>query len=86
VVGQLIDFSSVGAHFIYGSWYKQSELATRAAIFCGFGNLGNMAGGWIQAGLLSTLSTGPIEPWRLIFVVVACTTIPFAVFGERHGC
>ncbi|KAK1710689.1 major facilitator superfamily transporter [Colletotrichum lupini] len=24
----------VGAHFIYGSWYKQSELATRAAVFC----------------------------------------------------
>uniref|UniRef100_L2FUF1 Pantothenate transporter n=1 Tax=Colletotrichum fructicola (strain Nara gc5) TaxID=1213859 RepID=L2FUF1_COLFN len=34
----------VGAHFIYGSWYKQSELATRAAVFCAFGNLGNMAG------------------------------------------
>lgn len=32
----------VGAHFIYGSWYKQSELGTRAAIFCGFGNLGHM--------------------------------------------
>ncbi|KAK2026427.1 major facilitator superfamily transporter [Colletotrichum zoysiae] len=71
----------VGAHFIYGSWYKQSELATRAAVFCAFGNLGNMAGGWIQAGLLASLSDGPIAPWRLIFVVVSCVTIPFAVFG-----
>ncbi|KAF4819411.1 Pantothenate transporter liz1 [Colletotrichum tropicale] len=71
----------VGAHFIYGSWYKQSELATRAAVFCAFGNLGNMAGGWIQAGLLASLSNGPIAPWRLIFVVVSCVTIPFAVFG-----
>ncbi|GJD04553.1 putative h+-pantothenate symporter [Colletotrichum higginsianum] len=71
----------VGAHFIYGSWYKQSELATRAAVFCAFGNLGNMAGGWIQAGLLASLSNGPIAPWRLIFVVVSCVTIPFAIFG-----
>lgn len=72
----------MGAHFIYGSWYKQSELATRAAVFCAFGNLGNMAGGWIQAGLLASLSNGPIAPWRLIFVVVSCVTIPFAIFGR----
>jgi len=73
----------VGAHFIYGSWYRQSELGTRAAIFCGFGNLGNMAGGWIQAGLIESLSgsSSGLEPWRLIFIVVACTTIPFAIFG-----
>lgn len=73
----------VGAHFVYGSWYKQSELATRAAIFCGFGNLGNMAGGWIQAGLINALkgSSTSLPAWRLIFIVVSCMTIPFAVFG-----
>jgi ACS family pantothenate transporter-like MFS transporter len=42
------DHCSVGAHFIYGSWYKKSELGTRAAIFVCFGQLGSMAGGWIQ--------------------------------------
>ncbi|EME42336.1 hypothetical protein DOTSEDRAFT_133185 [Dothistroma septosporum NZE10] len=73
----------VGAHFVYGSWYKQSELAARAAIFCGFGNLGNMAGGWIQAGLINALKGSPsaLPAWRLIFIVVSCMTIPFAVFG-----
>ncbi|EME79707.1 uncharacterized protein MYCFIDRAFT_37601 [Pseudocercospora fijiensis CIRAD86] len=73
----------VGAHFVYGSWYKQSELATRAAVFCAFGNLGNMAGGWIQAGLLKSLegSSSSLPAWRLIFIVVAGMTIPFAVFG-----
>lgn len=45
----------VGAHFIYGSWYKRSELGTRAAIFCCAGHVGSMAGGWIQAGLLASL-------------------------------
>lgn len=74
--------SSVGAHFIYGSWYKKSELGTRAAIFCGFGNLGNMAGGWIQAGLLTSLhGRGSLPAWRWMFIVVAIMTIPFAIFG-----
>ncbi|KAF2212836.1 hypothetical protein CERZMDRAFT_67755 [Cercospora zeae-maydis SCOH1-5] len=74
----------VGAHFIYGSWYKQSELGARAAVFCGFGNLGQMAGGWIQAGLIKSLEGREGEglpAWRLIFVVVAAMTIPFAIFG-----
>ncbi|KAH8761215.1 major facilitator superfamily transporter [Diaporthe sp. PMI_573] len=72
----------VGAHFIYGSWYKQSELGTRAAVFCGFGNLGNMAGGWIQAALLGSLGgKSSLPPWRWMFIVVSVMTIPFALFG-----
>lgn len=72
----------VGAHFIYGSWYKQSELGTRAAVFCGFGNLGNMAGGWIQAALLKSVTgKGSLPPWRWMFIVVSLMTIPFAIFG-----
>ncbi|KAK7744114.1 hypothetical protein SLS53_003635 [Cytospora paraplurivora] len=71
----------VGAHFIYGSWYKQSELGTRAAVFCGFGNLGNMAGGWIQAALLESVSDkGSLPAWRWMFIVVSVMTIPFAFF------
>ncbi|ROV99812.1 hypothetical protein VSDG_02956 [Cytospora chrysosperma] len=71
----------VGAHFIYGSWYKQSELGTRAAVFCGFGNLGNMAGGWIQAALLKSVTgKGSLPPWRWMFIVVSLMTIPFAIF------
>ncbi|KAJ4417783.1 hypothetical protein N0V82_005949 [Gnomoniopsis sp. IMI 355080] len=72
----------VGAHFIYGSWYTQAELGKRAAVFCGFGNLGNMAGGWIQAALLGSLSDkGGLPPWRWMFIVVSVMTIPFALFG-----
>lgn len=74
---------SVGAHFIYGSWYTQAELGKRAAVFCGFGNLGNMAGGWIQAALLGSLSDkGGLPPWRWMFIVVSVMTIPFALFGQ----
>ncbi|KIV79645.1 hypothetical protein, variant [Exophiala sideris] len=80
--GALSAVCYVGAHFIYASWYKQSELGKRAAVFCAFGNIGNMAGGWIQAGLLGSLSgKGGLPAWRLIFIVVAVTTIPIAIFG-----
>ncbi|KAH8892471.1 MFS general substrate transporter [Thozetella sp. PMI_491] len=80
--GASMAIAYVGAHFIYGSWYKQSELGTRAAIFCGFGNLGNMAGGWIQAGLIGAVpANGSLAPWRWMFIVVAVMTIPVAIFG-----
>lgn len=73
----------VGAHFILGSWYKKSELGTRAAIFCSFGHVGSMAGGWIQAALLKNLDgKAGIPAWRWIFIVVGVLTIPSALFGE----
>lgn len=73
---------SVGAHFIYGSWYKKSELGTRAAIFCSFGQIGSMAGGWIQAGLLESLGgKSGLPAWRWIFIIVSVITIPSALFG-----
>ncbi|KAG0648422.1 Pantothenate transporter liz1 [Hyphodiscus hymeniophilus] len=31
----------VGAHFIYATWYKKTELGTRAAVFVSFGHLGS---------------------------------------------
>jgi ACS family pantothenate transporter-like MFS transporter len=73
----------VGAHFILGSWYKKSELGTRAAIFCNFGHVGSMAGGWIQAALLKYLDgKAGLPAWRWIFIIVSTLTIPSAIFGE----
>lgn len=74
---------SVGAHFILGSWYKKTELGTRAAIFCIFGHLGSMAGGWIQAGLLKSLAgKHGLPAWKWIFIIVSVMTIPVALFGK----
>lgn len=74
---------SVGAHFILGSWYKRSELGIRAAVFCVFGQLGTMAGGWIQAGLLAALKgKGGLPAWKWIFIIVSAMTIPVALFGK----
>lgn len=75
--------SSVGAHFIYASWYKKSELGTRAAVFVCFGHLGSMAGGWIQAGLVQSLAgKSGLPAWRWIFIIVSVITIPTAIFGK----
>ncbi|KAJ6160746.1 pantothenate transporter [Penicillium chermesinum] len=72
----------VGAQFILGSWYKKSELGMRTAVFCIFGHIGTMAGGWIQAGLLHTLQgRGGLPAWKWIFIIVSVMTIPVALFG-----
>jgi len=77
---------SVGAHFILGSWYKKTELGTRAAIFCIFGHLGSMAGGWIQAGLLKSLAgKHGLPAWKWIFIIVSVMTIPVALFGKPRS-
>lgn len=66
-----------------GSWYKKNELGTRAAVFCVFGQLGTMAGGWIQAGLLESLSgKNGLPAWKWIFIIVSVMTIPVALFGK----
>ncbi|KAJ5692443.1 pantothenate transporter [Penicillium macrosclerotiorum] len=73
----------VGAHFILGSWYRRSELGIRAAVFCVFGQLGTMSGGWIQAGLLKSLAgNGGLPAWKWIFIIVSVMTVPVALFGK----
>lgn len=64
---------------------KKSELGTRTAVFCIFGHLGTMAGGWIQAGLLQTLAgNGGLPAWKWIFIIVSVMTLPVAFFGAFH--
>ncbi|KAL1979656.1 hypothetical protein VTN96DRAFT_5401 [Rasamsonia emersonii] len=82
IEGAFSAIAYVGAQFILGSWYKKSELGTRAAVFCCFGQLGSMAGGWIQAGLLQTLAgRGGLPAWKWIFIIVSVMTLPIALFG-----
>jgi hypothetical protein len=60
-----------------------SAIAYVGAIFCSFGHIGSMAGGWIQAALLKNLDgKAGIPAWRWIFIVVGVLTIPSAIFGE----
>ncbi|KAL4899302.1 hypothetical protein BDW74DRAFT_183835 [Aspergillus multicolor] len=82
IEGAFSAIAYVGALFTLGSWYKRSELGTRNAIFCVFGHLGSMAGGWIQAGLLESLAgKGGLPAWKWIFIIVSVMTLPVALFG-----
>lgn len=72
----------VGAHFMLGSWYKKRELGKRAAVFVSLGNIGHVAGGWIQAALVSSLQGNTSLPaWRWIFVIVFLMALPFVFIG-----
>jgi ACS family pantothenate transporter-like MFS transporter len=65
--------------------YLKRELGTRAAIFVCCGQLGSMAGGWIQAGLLESLAgRSGLPAWRWIFIIVGILTIPTAIFGTLY--
>lgn len=42
-----------------------------------------MAGGWIQAGLLTSLAgKGGLPAWKWIFIIVSVMTVPVALFGK----
>jgi ACS family pantothenate transporter-like MFS transporter len=42
-----------------------------------------MAGGWIQAGLLTTLDgKSGLPAWRWLFIIVSVITLPVVVFGQ----
>jgi len=53
----------VGAHFIYGSWYKKSELGVRAAVFVSFGHVCDHFCPLTHLGDVSGVS--PPETWKL---------------------
>ncbi|KAL4965462.1 major facilitator superfamily domain-containing protein [Aspergillus stella-maris] len=82
IEGAFSAIAYVGALFTLASWYRKSELGTRNAIFCVFGQFGSMAGGWIQAGLLQSLGgKGGLPAWKWIFIIVSIMTLPVALFG-----
>ena len=45
-----------------------------------------MAGGWIQAGLLTSLAgKGGLPAWKSIFIIVSVMTVPVALFGMLYN-
>lgn len=46
-----------------------------------------MTGGWIQAGLLSSLDgRAGLAAWRWLFIIVSIITIPIVILGELYLC
>ena len=59
-----------GTHYILGSWYTERELGKRSGIFTASGLAGTMFGGFIQAGIHSSLDgASGLAGWRWLFIV-----------------
>lgn len=60
----------VGTHYILGSWYTEKELGKRSGIFTASGLAGTMFGGFIQAGIHSSMNgLHGLSGWRWLFIV-----------------
>ncbi|GAP89723.1 putative major facilitator superfamily transporter [Rosellinia necatrix] len=72
----------VGTHYILGSWYTERELGKRSGIFTSSGLAGTMLGGYIQAGIQSSLNgRHGLSGWRWLFIIDGLITLPVAVYG-----
>ncbi len=69
-------------HYLFGSWYKPSELGRRGAI-----NYWGQMLGTITAGLLATATAKTLagvhglEGWRWMYILDAIITIPIGILG-----
>ncbi|SCU99563.1 LAME_0G03774g1_1 [Lachancea meyersii CBS 8951] len=71
-----------GTHLILGSWYRESELTIRSAIFTSSGLVGSIFSGFMQVGIHNSLNGRRGLPgWRWLFIVDFLITIPIAIYG-----
>ena len=71
-----------GTHLILGSWYKESELPIRSAIFTSSGLIGSMFSGFMQVAIHDSLNgVRGLEGWRWLFIIDFSITMPIALYG-----
>ena len=70
------------AHFLIGSWYKQSELGKRACIFQSSSAVAAICSGYLQASVYKGLNgVGGKAGWQWLFVMDAVISFPICVAG-----
>lgn len=71
-----------GTHLILGSWYKESELPIRSAIFTSSGLIGSMFSGFMQVAIHDNLDgSRGLAGWRWLFIIDFAITMPIALYG-----
>lgn len=75
-----------GSHLILGSWYKETELTKRSAIFTSSGLIGNCFSGLMQAKIYANLDgrkfgADRLAGWRWLFVIDFFVTLPILIYG-----
>ncbi|KAJ7109491.1 MFS general substrate transporter [Mycena epipterygia] len=72
----------VGAHFIMGSWYKESELGKRGAIFSSSAQVATIFSGVLQASIYRNLNgLHGLAGFRWLFIICGLITWPIALYG-----
>jgi ACS family pantothenate transporter-like MFS transporter len=71
-----------GAMYVFGSWYKPSEVSKRAAIFTAIGQLGSLFAGIMMTAMNRSLHgrTG-LKGWQWVFIINGLMGIPVGIFG-----
>jgi ACS family pantothenate transporter-like MFS transporter len=63
-----------GTQFILGSWYTKAELGKRTGLFTASGLAGGMFGGFLQAGIYTSMNgLHGLPGWRWLYIVSAHT-------------
>ncbi|KAJ7125450.1 MFS general substrate transporter [Mycena crocata] len=72
----------VGAHYIMGSWYKESELGKRGAIFSSSAQLATIFSGVLQASIYQNLDgLRGLAGFKWLFIICGLITWPIALYG-----
>ncbi|KAJ7632720.1 major facilitator superfamily domain-containing protein [Roridomyces roridus] len=72
----------VGAHYIMGSWYKESELGLRGAIFSSSAQAATIFSGVLQASIYKNLNgLHGIAGFKWLFIICGLITWPIALYG-----
>ncbi|KAF7305086.1 MFS general substrate transporter [Mycena kentingensis (nom. inval.)] len=72
----------VGAHYIMGSWYKDSELGFRGAIFSSSAQIATIFSGVLQASIYKNLNgLHGLAGFKWLFIICGLITIPIALYG-----
>ncbi|KEP50422.1 putative MFS pantothenate transporter [Rhizoctonia solani 123E] len=71
-----------GAHWLLGSWYKDSELGKRSALFACFAQIGSLFSGFMQGAIYTSLN-GKLgkEGWQWTFIIDGLIALVIALYG-----
>ncbi|KAG8793979.1 hypothetical protein FRC12_000943 [Ceratobasidium sp. 428] len=71
-----------GAHWLLGSWYKDSELGKRSALFACFAQVGSLFSGFMQGAIYSSLNGNLGKAgWQWTFIIDGVIAIAIALYG-----
>lgn len=71
-----------GAHWLLGSWYKDSELGKRSALFACFAQIGSLFSGFMQGAIYSSLNGNLGKAgWQWTFIIDGTIAIAIALYG-----